>query len=78
MYSFFVHKPSYKSKTPTKDVRAPGEVSRPTDSSLSLNFLNFFLFGGKILAFLDPDLLTQLNPDPDSKNTGTNSFRQLF
>ncbi len=31
---------------------------------LKLIFLNFFLCWGTILAFLDPDLLAQINPDP--------------
>jgi hypothetical protein len=45
-------------KTPTKDMKAPEEVSSSTKNSSDMKFLHFFTFfwgGGTVLACLDPD-----------------------
>ncbi len=51
---------SYKGHTG----QAPGEASSPTENSSDMKFFHFVLFLEKILACLDPDPLTHLNPDP--------------
>jgi hypothetical protein len=55
------------SKISTKDFAAPGEAFSPHErkhpSIQKFVFQNVFLFCGAMMVF-DPDLLTQLNPDP--------------
>jgi hypothetical protein len=66
---FFLQKTViYKNYTCTVCLLKPLQKKVQTSYSLNMKFRSFFLFLGQILACLDPDPLTELNPDP--KNTG--------